>query len=70
MKRIYEAIWAEHFAEVRQMAFLSGPRQVGKAMLAKVALPDGHYLSYDKSSDAALILRRAETVSDLLKVLV
>ena len=59
MKRMYETILAEHFAELRQMAFLSGPRQVGKTTLAKVALPDGHYLSYDKSSDAALILRGA-----------
>ena len=63
MKRIYETILAEHFAELRQMAFLSGPRQVGKTTLAKVALPDGHYLSYDKSSDAALILRGAEAVA-------
>ena len=45
------------------MAFLSGPRQVGKTTLAKVALPDGYYLSYDKSSDAALILRGAEAVA-------
>ena len=63
MKRIYETVLAEHFAELRQMAFLSGPRQVGKTTLAKVALPGGHYLSYDKSSDAALILRGAEAVA-------
>ena len=63
MKRIYETILAEHFGELRQMAFLSGPRQVGKTTLAKVALPDGHYFSYDKSSDAALILRGAGAVA-------
>jgi hypothetical protein len=34
MKRIYESLIADHFANNRQMAFLSGPRQVGKTTLA------------------------------------
>ena len=28
--RVYDALLAEHFANHRQMAFVSGPRQVGK----------------------------------------
>lgn len=35
IKRIYEAVLAEHLRDNRQMAFLSGPRQCGKTTLAK-----------------------------------
>ena len=40
MKRIYEILLADHFAHNRQMAFLSGPRQVGKTTLAERTLPE------------------------------
>lgn len=33
--RLYEAILRDHFAENRQMAFLSGPRQSGKTTVAE-----------------------------------
>ena len=33
--RLYDALLREHFRENRQMAFLSGPRQVGKTTLAR-----------------------------------
>ena len=45
MKRIYEILLADHFAHNRQMAFLSGPRQVGKTTLAERTLPGSHRLS-------------------------
>ena len=35
MKRLYETILDEHFSKYRQMAFLCGPRQVGKTTTAK-----------------------------------
>ena len=34
-KRIYDSLLAEHLKANRQMAFVSGPRQVGKATLAR-----------------------------------
>ena len=33
------------------MAFLSGPRQSGKSALAKMALPNARYSSYDAPKD-------------------
>ena len=38
MKRIYEKILGEHFSSLRQMAFLSGPRQAGKTTLGEAIL--------------------------------
>lgn len=63
MKRIYEALLGEHFATLRQMAFLSGPRQCGKTTLSKMALPEARYFSYDAPSDYALIQRGGDAVA-------
>ena len=38
MDRIYETLLTDHFASMRQMAFLSGPRQSGKTTLAKFGI--------------------------------
>ncbi len=61
--RIYEAILREHFAENRQMAFLSGPRQVGKTSLAR-ALAD-RYLDWDSDDDRAAIVSGQNAVATL-----
>lgn len=63
MKRIYEALLGEHFASLRQMAFLSGPRQCGKTTLAKMALPEARYFSYDAPSDYGIIQRGGDAVA-------
>ncbi len=55
MKRVYEKLLTDHFAHNRQMAFLSGPRQVGKTTLAGAVLPQARYLNYDRAEDAVLI---------------
>ncbi|MGI9320921.1 MAG: hypothetical protein ACR2O5_05860, partial [Thiogranum sp.] len=36
--RIYDTLLAEHLAKQRQMAFVSGPRQVGKTRLVKILM--------------------------------
>ena len=33
LPRLYDALIAKHLADYRQMAFISGPRQVGKMTL-------------------------------------
>ena len=63
MKRIYESLVTDHFANNRQMAFLSGPRQVGKTTLAESVLPDAVRLNYDKAADARLIAAGADKVA-------
>ena len=68
MNRIYQSLLADHFAHNRQMAFLSGPRQVGKTTLARAALPHADFFSYDNSSDARSIAAgpdRIATAADL-----
>ena len=55
MNRVYDVLIGDHFAHNRQMAFLSGPRQVGKTTLAESLLPRAHYLNYDRPSDALAI---------------
>ncbi len=63
MKRIYQSILADHFANNRQMAFLSGPRQVGKTTLAHAALPHAAFFSYDNPSDARSIAAGPDRVA-------
>jgi uncharacterized protein len=46
MKRIYETILKEHFEQNDQMAFVSGPRQVGKTTLSKLYLEGTDYSKY------------------------
>lgn len=63
MKRIYETLLDEHFTSLRQMAFLSGPRQSGKTTLAKMSLPDARYFSYDDPKDFGVIQRGGDAIS-------
>ena len=47
------------------MAFLSGPRQVGKTTLAANVLPEASYLNYDKTADAIVIAAGADRVATI-----
>lgn len=64
MKRLYQNILAEHLGAHRQMAFLSGPRQVGKTTTARAAAGSDAYLNWDNQDDRAAILRGPGTVAD------
>jgi uncharacterized protein len=61
MKRIYDSILGEHLGSLRQMAFVAGPRQVGKTTTCR-ALADA-YLNWDASADRRLIVAGAEAAS-------
>ncbi len=52
--RIYDALLAEHLTEHRQMAFVSGPRQVGKTTTCRNQA--NGYLNWDNLDDRELIL--------------
>ncbi len=54
MKRIYEKIVCDHFQHAQQMAFVCGPRQVGKTTIAKALVkssPQAVYRNWDIHDD-------------------
>jgi predicted AAA+ superfamily ATPase len=61
LPRLYDQLLNAHFQDNRQMAFLSGPRQVGKTEVAR-RLADV-YLNFDDLGDRAVILRGAAAVA-------
>ncbi len=65
MKRIYEDVLREHFAQERQMAFVGGPRQVGKTTLISRLLGAADTaFNWDRPSDRALILKGGDFLAD------
>jgi hypothetical protein len=61
-QRLYATLLAEHLAHQRQMAFLSGPRQVGKTTVARSLA--GPYLNWDNLDHRRLILRGPGAVAE------
>ena len=64
--RWYDAVLREHVAENRQMAFVAGPRQVGKTTTCR-ALADS-YLSWDDRDDRRAIQHGARAVAERLEL--
>lgn len=62
--RFYEALLAKHLLENRQMAFVSGPRQVGKTT-ACARLAD-RSLNYDVPRDRLLLLKGQAGLEDFM----
>ena len=57
-------VLAAHFAENRQMAFVSGPRQVGKTTVCRGLAPDATYLDWDDTGARRTILRGPDAVAE------
>ena len=63
MKRIYETVLREHLSEERQMAFVTGPRQVGKTTLLRALLKDGDVaFNWDRPSEREWILKGSDAL--------
>ena len=62
--RIYDSVLADHLRSHRQIAMVSGPRQVGKTTTCRL-LADA-YLNWDNADDRALILRGPSAVAERL----
>lgn len=65
MKRVYQSIIEEHFANVDQMAFMPGPRQVGKTTIASEIcneMGESLYLNWDYQDDREIILSGPEEI--------
>lgn len=61
MERIYDAIIREHICSHRQMAFVSGPRQVGKTTTCRAVGTE--YFNWDSDADRRVIVAGAEAVA-------
>lgn len=66
MKRIYNNIILAHFRDYRQMAFVSGPRQVGKTTIAKSISEE--YITWDNKKDRIMILKGPDSVAQYLNL--
>ena len=66
MKRLYESLLDEHWHNHRQMAFLAGPRQVGKTTSAQTVVAATHhfYFNWDIQDHRRLIIRGPAAVAE------
>jgi uncharacterized protein len=60
--RLYDRVLQDHFARHRQMALVSGPRQVGKTTTCRMEGTD--YLNWDDGDDRRVILRGPAAVAE------
>ncbi len=63
LPRLYDRVFAEHLAEHRQMAFVTGPRQVGKTTSCSALASDAAYLNWDDQDHRRLILQGPAAVA-------
>lgn len=61
-KRFYKSLLLEHLSTQRQMAFVSGPRQVGKTTICRDIADK--YLNWDNTDDRAVILSGPKTIAE------
>lgn len=66
LPRLYDRILADHLARQRQMAFVCGPRQVGKTTTCRSVLPGMRYIDWDDQGDRRLILGGPRALADEL----
>lgn len=66
MKRSYEYVLQDHFRENRQMAFIAGPRQVGKTTTSTVFRKKNFYLSWDNENHQRIILEGPKSIIDAI----
>jgi hypothetical protein len=59
--RLYDDVLREHFERHRQMAFVSGPRQVGKTTTCRAL--GSNYLNWDSVDDRRVVLKGAGDVA-------
>lgn len=62
--RLYDGVLAEHLREHRQMAFVSGPRQVGKTTTCRRLA--SAYLDWDNTDDRRILLAGPAAAADRL----
>jgi hypothetical protein len=68
MERKYERLIGEHLAVNRQMAMLTGPRQVGKTTSSRACAGKHRYYSWDRQSDRRLITKGPDAMAEDLQL--
>lgn len=63
MDRKYDFLLREHVAENRQIAMLTGPRQVGKTTCSRSVDRDGVYMNWDDPADRKTILSGPDSIA-------
>ncbi len=63
MKRIYERILKDHFKHNNQIAFVVGPRQVGKTTTSRQLRGGHYYFNWDNLDDRELILKGPKEIA-------
>jgi len=63
-KRYYDTVLTEHLSSQRQMAFISGPRQVGKTTTCRNLA--SQYLNWDNTDDRALIVKGPTAIAETI----
>lgn len=66
--RTLEAVLGQHLAAERQMAFVVGPRQVGKTTVCREFARDGCYLNWDDDDDRVVITQGVAAVAERLRL--
>lgn len=66
MKRVYETLLGDHLARHRQMAMITGPRQVGKTTTSRASAGEHRYFSWDNQGDRKVIVGGADAVAHTL----
>ena len=65
-RRLYTAILRDHLERHRQMALVSGPRQVGKTTVCR-SLGDA-YLNWDNTDDRRRLLHGPTALAEVLQL--
>ena len=64
--RLYTSVLQDHLERHRQMAFVSGPRQVGKTTVCRSL--SNSYLNWDNSDDRRSVLRGPASLAESLQL--
>ena len=62
--RLYDQMLSEHLANYRQMAWISGPRQIGKTTTCRALA--SIYFNWDNSDPRRLILRGPAAIAEAM----
>ncbi len=64
INRIYDSLLEDHFKDNNKMAFLGGPRQVGKTTTSQTIAKDNVYINWDNQTDRGIITKGPNAIME------